>query len=42
MEYRLDKFEESLIIKFTNLEVLMAGLEAQGSAVDNLTSLGYQ
>jgi flagellar hook-associated protein 2 len=41
MNYRLDKFEESQVTKFAALEVLMAKLQVQGSAVDNLSALGF-
>ena len=41
MEYQLDKFEEGLVAKFSNLELLMGQLQAQGAAVDNLSSLNF-
>jgi flagellar hook-associated protein 2 len=41
MNYRLDKFEEAQVFKFAALEVLMAKLQVQGSAVDNLSNLGF-
>lgn len=41
MEYQLDKFEEGLVAKFSNLELLMGQLQAQGAAVDNLASLDF-
>ncbi|MDG1499201.1 MAG: flagellar filament capping protein FliD [Planctomycetota bacterium] len=40
MNYRLDKFEGALVTKYAALEVLMAKLQVQGNAVDNLSSLG--
>ena len=39
MEYQVGKFEEGLVAKFANLELLMAQLQSQGAAVDNLTAL---
>lgn len=42
MEYQVGKFEEGLVAKFANLELLMAQLQAQGAAVDNLTALSSQ
>ena len=41
MNYRLDKFESALVTKYAALEVLMAKLQVQGNAVDNLSSLGF-
>lgn len=41
MEYQLEKYEESLVAKFTGLELLMANLQAQGAAVDNLATLNF-
>jgi flagellar hook-associated protein 2 len=41
MQYQLDKYQESLVSKFANLELLMGQLQAQGSAVDNLSSLNF-
>ena len=41
MNYNLDKYQEGLVAKFSNLEVLMAKLQSQGAAVDNLGSLGF-
>lgn len=41
MQYNLEKYEESLVLKYTNLEVLMAKLQSQGAAVDNLSNLDF-
>jgi flagellar hook-associated protein 2 len=41
MNYRLDKFEGALVTKYAALEVLMAKLQVQGNAVDNLSNLGF-
>ena len=41
MQYDLDKYEESLVAKYANLEILMSQLQSMGSAVDNLGSLTF-
>lgn len=41
MNYNLDKYQESLVTKYSNLEVLMGQLQVQGSAVDNLATLDF-
>jgi len=41
MQYNLDKYQESLVQKYANLEVLMSQLQGQGFAVDNLSSLNF-
>jgi flagellar hook-associated protein 2 len=41
MQFSLDKYQESLVQKYANLEVLMSQLQGQGFAVDNLSSLNF-
>ena len=41
MNYRLDKYEESLVAKYAALEVLMAELQVQEAAATNLASLNF-
>jgi flagellar capping protein FliD len=41
MRYRLEKYEESLIKKYSALEVLMAQLQVQESAALNLANRDF-